>query len=63
MKRQLFFLFYSEDDSNDVNAKLVKTYANRFIIDEDAECEVIEVNKIPDVKYSEFGVILKLKLI
>ena len=49
MKKQLFFLFYSEDEKNDINAKLVKAYVNRFIADEDAECEVIEVNTIPDV--------------
>ena len=36
MKKQLFFLFYSEDETNDTNAKLVTTYVNRFIIDEDA---------------------------
>ena len=63
MKKQLFFLFYSEDKKYNINAKLVKTYMNRFIIDEDAECEVIEVNTIPDVEYSEFGVIQKLKLL
>ena len=63
MKKQLFFLFYSEDEKNVINAKLVKAYVNRFIIDEDAECEVIEVNTIPDVEYSEFGVIQKLKLL
>ena len=53
MKKQLFFLFYSEDEKNDINAKLVKAYVNRFIVDEDAECEVIEVNTIPDVEYSD----------
>ena len=63
MKKQLFFLFYSEDETNDTNAKLVTTYVNRFIIDEDAECEVIEVNRVPELKYSEFGIIQKLKFL
>ena len=63
MKKQLFLLFYSEDEKNDANAKLVMTYVNRFIIDEDAECEVIEVNRVPELKYSEFGIIQKLKFL
>ena len=57
MKKQLFFLFYSENEKNDTNAKLVMTYVNRFIIDEHAECEVIEVNRVPELKYSEFVII------
>jgi len=63
MKKQLFILFYSEDKKNDTNAKLVMTYVNRFIIDEYAECEVIEVNRVPELKYSEFGIIQKLKFL
>ena len=63
MNKQLFLLFYSEDEKNDTNAKLVMTYVNRFIIDEYAECEVIEVNRVPELKYSEFGVIQKLKFL
>ena len=63
MKKQLFFLFYSEDEKNDTNEKLVMTYVNRFIIDEHAECEVIEVNRVPELKYSEFGIIQKLQFL
>jgi len=60
MKKQLFFLFYPE---NDTNANLVMTYVNRFIIDENAECEVIEVNRVPELKYFEFGIIRKLQFL
>ena len=63
MRKQLFLLFYSEDEKNDTNAKLVMTFVNRFIIDEDAECEVIEVNRVPELKYFEFGIIQKLKFL
>ena len=42
MKRQLFCLFHE----NDMQFKIIKMYVNRFIIDEDAECELIEIKKI-----------------
>ena len=61
--KQLFFLFYPENETDDTNAKLVMTYVNRFIIDEYAECEVIEVNRVPELKYSEFEIIQKLKFL
>ena len=42
MKRQLFSLLHE----NDMQFKIIKMYVNRFIIDEDAECELIEINQI-----------------
>ena len=62
MKKQLFFLLY--EDENDMNFKLVMTYVNRFIIDEDAECEVIEtfqLTKPIEFEFSENKYIQKLQ--
>ena len=44
MKKQEFYIFYSEsEDSNSTNFyyKLVKTYANRFCINEDDQSEIM----------------------
>ena len=36
------------------------TYVNRFIIDEHAECEIREVIRVPELRYSELGMIQAL---
>ena len=41
MKKQEFYIFYSEDEKEQVPFKLVKTYANRFSIDEEDQSEVM----------------------
>ena len=62
MKNQLFFLFY--EDENDMNFKLLKTYVNRFIICEDAECEILEAYKLSkpsEFEFSEYTLIQKIQ--
>ena len=62
MKKQLFFLFHEKE--NYMHLKLIKTYVNRFIIDEDAECEVMEayeLTKPPEFEFSENGLIRKFQ--
>ena len=44
MKKQKFYIFYSESENSDsINFfyKLVKTYANRFCINEDDQSEIM----------------------
>ena len=60
MKKHSFFLIY--EDGNDIQFKLIKTYVNRFIIDEDAEHEVIgtyELTKPPE--FSEYKLVRKIQ--
>ena len=62
MKNQLFYLFYEKE--NDMNLKLIKTYVNRFIIDDEAECEIkkaYELTKPPDFEFSEITLIRKFQ--
>ena len=62
MKNQLFYLFYEKE--NDLNLKLIKNYVNRFIIDEEADCEVIkvyELTKPTDFEFSEITLIRKFQ--
>ena len=62
MKNQLFYLFYEKE--NDMNLKLIKTYVNRFIIDDEAECEVkkaYELTKPPDFEFSKITLIRKFQ--
>ena len=62
MKKQLFYLLY--EDANDRNYKLVMNYVNRFIIDEYAECEVIETYQLRNrnkFMISEYKLIQKLR--
>ena len=62
MKKQLFYLL--NVDENHINFKLVMTYVNRLIIDEDAECEVIEsyqLKKSTELEFSEYTLIQKLQ--
>ena len=66
MKHQLFFVFYEEDKNNDIYSKLIKTYLNRFIIDEDAENDVMSVHileKYHEIDYSQSGLFKKMKLL
>ena len=66
MKNQLFFLFYEEEINNDVYAKLIKTYVNRLIIDEDAENDVMSVHilrKYHKIDLSQCGLFKKMKLL
>ena len=59
MKKQLFRLIY---DGNDLQFKLIKTYVNRFIIDEDAECEVMGTYKLTKPpEFSEYKLIRKIQ--
>ena len=60
MERQLFYILY--EDKNDMQFKLIKSYVNCFIIDEDAECEVIEIIKIkpPEIEYLENSFFLEI---
>ena len=41
MKNQEFYIFYSENEKDQIHFKLVKTYTNRFSIDEDDQSEVM----------------------
>ena len=41
MKKHEFYIFYSEDEKEQVPFKLVKTYINRFCIDEEDQSEII----------------------
>ena len=62
MKKQLFYLLY--EDENDRNYKLVMNYVNRFIVEEDAECEVIKTFQLTnrnEFKISEYKLIQKLR--
>ena len=61
MERQLFYIFH--EDKNDRQVKLIMAYLNCFIIDDDAECEVIEIIKIKstEIEFSENLIIRKLQ--
>ena len=61
-QKMLFFLFLSENKRDYINSKLVNAYVNRFIIEEDAECDIIKVHKfenLPDLNFPKFGLIQK----
>ena len=61
MERQLFYIFY--EDKNDVQFRLIKVYVNCFVIDEDAECEIIDITKIetPEIEFSKNTIIRKFQ--
>ena len=64
--RQLFYLFLSENERDFIGSKLLKTYINRFIIEEDAENEIIEVHKfanVPDLNFPKFELMKKSKFL
>ena len=48
-RKQNIFLFFDERDSEDMDLKLVRSYANKFIIDEDEQSEIQAV--VPLVKH------------
>ena len=59
MKKQLFHLIY---DGDGIQFKLIKTYVNRFIIDEDAECEVTGTHKLTKLpEFSEYKLFRKMQ--
>ena len=47
MKKQILYIFYSEKD--EIYLKLVKTYTNRFCIDEDEQSEVIGFQAVSEI--------------
>ena len=50
MKKQHFYIFYSENDENEIPVKLVKTYMNNFCIDEEYQSEVIEIHPLKEIR-------------
>ena len=57
MKNQNFYIFYSENEKDQIHLKLVKTYTNRFCIDEDDQSEVMGFyphNAMSDHKYIKY---------
>ena len=54
MKKQHFYIFYSENEKSaeteDVQFKLVKSYMNSFCINEDNQAEVIEVHQLKEIR-------------
>ena len=61
MKKQSFFLFY---EKNEMHLKLINMYVNRFIIDEEAENEVMgvyELTKPPEFEFSENRLVRKFQ--
>ena len=62
MKKQFFEILY--ENENNVQFKMIKTYLNRFIIDDDAECEVMKISTIqksPEFEFSEYRLIRKIQ--
>ena len=44
--KNLIFIFEETDTKYDVSSKLVRLYMNRFIVDEDAEFEILGLSRI-----------------
>ena len=61
MERQLFYIF--REAKNDRQFKLITAFLNCFIIDDDAECEIIEIIEIKpsEIEFSENRMIRKLQ--
>ena len=41
MRKQEFYIFYPKDEKDQLPFKLVKTYTNRFCIDEEDQSEIM----------------------
>ena len=57
MIKQKIYLFYEQDenyDGNKIDAKLVKLYMNRFVIEEDYQNEIIGVSSLSKIEKTSY---------
>ena len=50
MKKQYFYIFYSENEKNEIPNKLVKTYMNCCCINEEYQSEIIEIHPLKEIR-------------
>ena len=58
MKRQRFYIFYSENEENAIEYRLLKAYVNRFCIDEEYQSEVSGFYQLNELSETSIACVL-----
>ena len=54
MKKQEFYIFYSKNEEDNLEIRLVKTFTNWFCINEDDESEIMGFHELNEISETSF---------